>query len=135
MARKDGAAVNVEEIKDEAEKVEAEVKEAAGRVKKQASKAAERAKAELEEAGEEIERVSEKVENAFNLFVEHQRNAFTEVSRAFAALLPERTREHGEKAVREVIEGYRTLFNNALDDLIKTLEKARIEENPIDRRN
>ena len=90
---------------------------------------------EPEEVKEELEKVSEKVENAFNMFVEHQRNAFNEVSRAFAGLLPEQTREHGEKAVREVIEGYRTLFNNALDELVKALEKARIEENPVDRRN
>ncbi|MBE0689738.1 MAG: hypothetical protein IH587_06400 [Anaerolineae bacterium] len=84
----------------------------------------------VEEAVEAVESAEEKVDTAFDLFVDHQRKAFTEVSKAFNALLPEGVKEHGEKAVEEVIEGYRSLFNSALDDLVETLEKARLEKKP-----
>ncbi len=94
----------------------------------------------IEEVTEGVEVVEEKVETAFDMFVDHQRKAFTEVSRAFNALLPDGVKEHGEKAVEEVIEGYRNLFNSALDDLIETLEKARLEKKlaakkPVHRKN
>ncbi|MCC6616252.1 MAG: hypothetical protein IT320_22460 [Anaerolineae bacterium] len=82
----------------------------------------------VEESVEAVKAVEEKVDTAFDLFVDHQRKAFTEVSKAFNAMLPEGVKEHGEKAVEEVIEGYRNLFNSALDDLIETLEKARLEK-------
>ncbi|MCA9905263.1 MAG: hypothetical protein KC547_15510 [Anaerolineae bacterium] len=94
----------------------------------------------VEEVAERVETIEEKVDSAFDMFVEHQRKAFTEVSHAFNALLPEGVKEHGEKAVEEVIEGYRNLFNSALDDLIETLEKARLEKKavakkPLQRKN
>jgi len=76
---------------------------------------------------EEITGVEENMERPLDQFVDHQRKAFVEVSKAFGALLPKELREHGQSAVREMLEGYRTLFNATLDDLIKTLEKARLE--------
>jgi len=77
---------------------------------------------------EAVKELEDKVDTAFDQFVDHQRKAFTEVSKAFNAMLPDGVKEHGEKAVEEVIEGYRNLFNSALDDLIDTLEKARLEK-------
>ena len=65
----------------------------------------------------------------FERFLDHQRRAFVEASKAFSSLLPKELREHGQNAVKEMVEGYRALFNTTLDDLIKTLEKARLEEN------
>ena len=84
----------------------------------------------VEESVEAVKAVEEKVDTAFDQFVDHQRKAVTEVSKAFNAMLPEGVKAHGEKAVEEVIEGYRDLFNSALDDLIETLEKARFEKKP-----
>jgi hypothetical protein len=66
----------------------------------------------------------------FDDFVEHERKALQEFGKAFAALLPEGLREHGETAVREMVEGYRQLFNATLDDVVKLVERAKIEEKP-----
>lgn len=79
------------------------------------------------EVVEVVEEAVEKVETPFEKFVDHQKKAFVEAGKAFSSLLPEGLREHGQTAVREMVEGYRTLFNSTLDDLIKTLEKARVE--------
>lgn len=64
----------------------------------------------------------------FDEFVEHEKKAVQEFRKAFAALLPEGLREHGDAAVKEMMEGYRRLFNSTLDDVIKTIEKAKLEE-------
>lgn len=76
---------------------------------------------------EDVMGADETLERPLDQFVDHQRKAFTEASKAFGALLPKELREHGQSAVREMLEGYRTLFNATLDDLIKTLEKARLD--------
>jgi hypothetical protein len=64
----------------------------------------------------------------FDDFVEHEKKALQEFGKAFAALLPEGLREHGDTAVREMVEGYRRLFNATLDDLVKLVERAKLEE-------
>ncbi|MBX3083403.1 MAG: hypothetical protein KF716_17350 [Anaerolineae bacterium] len=61
------------------------------------------------------------------VFVEHQRKAFTEAGKAMLALLPENFQTHSEAAVKEAIEGYRSLVNKTLDDIIETLKKAKVE--------
>ena len=70
----------------------------------------------------------EKEPTPFDEFVEHERKAVQEFGKAFAALLPEGLREHGETAVKEMVEGYRRLFNATLDDVIERVEKAKLEE-------
>jgi hypothetical protein len=64
----------------------------------------------------------------FDEFVEHERKALKEFGKAFATLVPEGVREHGETAVKEMVEGYRQLFNSTLDDLVKVIERAKFEE-------
>jgi hypothetical protein len=83
---------------------------------------------------EDVAGAEETIERPLGQFVDHQRKAFVEVSKAFGALLPKELREHGQSAVREMLEGYRTLFNATLDDLIKTLEKARLETEEEEKR-
>jgi hypothetical protein len=63
----------------------------------------------------------------FDEFVEHEKKAVQEFGKAFAAMLPEGLREHGKTGVEEMIEGYRRLFNATLDDIIKRVEKSKIE--------
>lgn len=62
----------------------------------------------------------------FDTFLEHQRKAITEAGRALEGLIPPAFKEHSQSAFKEVIEGYRKLFNAALDEIIDTVEKARV---------
>jgi hypothetical protein len=57
-----------------------------------------------------------------------EKKALQEFGKAFATLLPEGLREHGDTAVKEMVEGYRRLFNATLDDLVKLIEKAKLED-------
>ena len=66
------------------------------------------------------------VETPFEQFLDHQRNAVTEAFKAFETLLPDAAREHGEAALKEMTEGYRTLFNSTLDEIIGTIEQAKV---------
>ncbi len=66
------------------------------------------------------------IESPFDAFVEHQRKAIMEAFKAFESLLPVAVREHGETALKEMFEGYRTLFNSAIDELVKTIDKAKV---------
>jgi hypothetical protein len=67
---------------------------------------------------------------AFDDFVEHEKKAVQEFGKAFAALLPEGVREHGQTGVQEMVEGYRRLFNATLDDIIGRIEKTKLDEKP-----
>jgi hypothetical protein len=80
---------------------------------------------------EAVEEVTEQAGSPFEQFVEYQRKAVEEATKAFSALVPDGVREHGEKAVREMVEGYRTLFNSTVDDLIKRLENVRMDDKPV----
>jgi hypothetical protein len=71
-------------------------------------------------------------ETPFSQFVDHQKKAIAEASKAFASLLPEGVREHGETALKEMVEGYRALFNSTLDEVVKTIEKAKLEEKVVE---
>lgn len=70
----------------------------------------------------------------FDEFVEHEKKAVQEFGKAFATLLPEGLREHGDAAVKEMVEGYRRLFNATLDDVVKMVEKAKFEEKRPDKK-
>jgi hypothetical protein len=67
---------------------------------------------------------------AFDDFVEHEKKALQEFGKAFASLLPEGLREHGDAAVKEMLEGYRRLFNATLDDIVKLVERLTIPNHP-----
>ncbi len=70
----------------------------------------------------------------FDEFVEHEKKAAQEFGKAFATLLPEGLREHGDLAVKEMIEGYRRLFNATLDDVVKLVEKAKLTDEHPDKK-
>lgn len=70
----------------------------------------------------------------FDEFVEHEKKAVQEFGKAFAALLPEGLRDHGETAVKEMVEGYRRLFNATLDDVIQRVERAKLDEKDTDKK-
>ncbi len=66
------------------------------------------------------------VETVFEAFVEHQRKAISEAFKALESLLPVAVKEHGEAALKEMVEGYRTLFNTAIDEIVDTIEKVKV---------
>lgn len=72
--------------------------------------------------------VVEEKDTAFDVFLDHEREALKSAGKAFESLIPSGIREHGEKALREMFEGYRVLFNSAIDDLIAQVERAKIQE-------
>jgi len=62
------------------------------------------------------------------MFIDHQRRAVTETRKALQELVPKGVREHGDAALKEMVEGYRTLFNAAIDDVVELIDKARIKQ-------
>lgn len=62
----------------------------------------------------------------FKEFMDHQRSAVTEARKALEGLMPEASREHGKSAYQEFVEGYRNLFNSTIDDLLDTIERAKL---------
>ena len=70
----------------------------------------------------------------FDEFIEHEKKAAQEFGKAFATLLPEGLREHGDTAVKEMVEGYRRLFNATLDDVVKTVEKVKLDDKHLDKK-
>ena len=82
--------------------------------------------------GQENEVVAEPT--PFDEFVEHEKKAAQEFGKAFAALLPEGLREHGETAVKEMVEGYRRLFNATLDDVVELVEKVKLDDKQSDKK-
>lgn len=70
----------------------------------------------------------EDVKDATSLeqFLDHQRNALGEAGKALESLVPVAFREHGQAAVKEMVEGYRTLVNSTLDSLVDTVEKLKL---------
>ena len=59
----------------------------------------------------------------FGDFVEHQKRAFSEASKAFDALIPPDFKQHSKKAVSESLEGFRVLMNAVLDEVKSELDK------------
>lgn len=71
--------------------------------------------------------IEEVGEGPFEAFVEHQRKAFVEAGRAIENLIPVASRKHGRSAFKEFVEGYRTLFNTALDEVVEAIEKVKFQ--------
>lgn len=65
------------------------------------------------------------IDTPFDNFLDHQKKALNEAGRALESLIPVEFREHGRSAFKEVVEGYRSLFNSALDEIVDNLEKAK----------
>ncbi len=68
-------------------------------------------------------------QSVFEIFMDHQRKAFNESGQAIESLLPVAFKEHSKTALKETVEGYRTLVNTVIDDVIERIEKLRqVEE-------
>lgn len=67
-------------------------------------------------------------ENAFDSFVDHQKKAVEEATKAFEALIPPTFKEHGSAAIKEMIEGFRVLFNSMIDNIKEELDKQEADK-------
>lgn len=94
--------------------------------KSRSKKAEEAVTTVVEDTFDELEAVEENATTALNAFLEHERAAIDSASKAFESLIPDGVRVHGKKAVEEMIEGYRVLFNTAVDEVIERVEKIKI---------
>ncbi|NWG16784.1 MAG: hypothetical protein HXY41_09125 [Chloroflexi bacterium] len=61
-------------------------------------------------------------------FVEHQKKAITEATKAVESLIPSEFKKHGEAALKEMVEGYRRLFNSAVDEIVAAIERIKMED-------
>ncbi len=93
--------------------------------KKTAKKVAEK----VEEVVEAVEETTEETKNVFETFFDHQRTAATEFGKMLEELIPNAIKEHGQNAVKEMLEGYRKLFNGAIDNVVDVIEKVRTNSN------
>ena len=67
------------------------------------------------------------VPSTLDSFMEHQKKAFAAAADAFKALVPEDVRKHAQVAINESFEGYRQLFNTAVEGVASNVEKAKIQ--------
>ena len=73
------------------------------------------------------EAIPEMEETNFGVFLKHQRKALVEAGKALESFLPEPVREHSEAAYKEAVEGYKTLVNSTIDDIVDRFEKVKIK--------
>jgi hypothetical protein len=74
------------------------------------------------------EELTEEEKTALDVFINHQRSAAKEAGKALEGMIPSALREHGGAAFKEMVEGYRQLFNSVLDQVVDRIEKTRIKE-------
>jgi len=86
-----------------------------------AKKTVSKAKKGAEDALEQVEEAVKEGMTPIAAFLEYQKRALAEASKAIESLIPAAAREHGEKAVTEMLEGYRTFFNTTTDEVMKRL--------------
>jgi len=92
-----------------------------------AKKTAKKVAAKVEEKVEEVVEATDK--NVFETFFDHQRTAANEFGKMLEELIPTAIKEHGQNAVKEMLEGYRKLFNGAIDNVVDVIEKVRTNSN------
>ncbi len=90
------------------------------------AKASTRKSVKKVEGAVEAPQTPKPVQTPFDTFVDHERKAITEAFKAVELLLPDAAKEHGEAALKEMTEGYRTLFNATLDEIIEAIETVKV---------
>jgi hypothetical protein len=122
----------VDKAAEEVKEVVDKTADAVGAAVKKASKTAEKAAQSAEDAAEKVtkkgkEALSELENSVFGQFLEHQKKSVAETNKALQALIPQGVKDHSASAYKEAMEGYRTLFNGLIDEIVDSLEKVKIE--------
>lgn len=76
---------------------------------------------------------NEQPANPFEAFVEHQRKAMDETSKALEALLPEGFVKHGKEAGKEFAAGFKVLIDAAIGEMEKIAKRTEKEDDDEDR--
>lgn len=71
----------------------------------------------IEEAEADVAAAEDRFDAAFDSFIDHQKKAAEEAGKAIESMIPQAVREHGSAAIKEMIEGYRGLFNSIMDEV------------------
>jgi hypothetical protein len=69
--------------------------------------------------GYTTEPAAEETRDTLNQFLNHQRRAFDEASKAVDSLIPPGFKEHGAEASREFVKGFKVLVDATIDGLQK----------------
>lgn len=77
---------------------------------------------------EDVQPEEAKDPTPLDIFLDHQKNAVKETGKALQALIPKTFSDHSQSAIKESLEGYRKLFNAAMDDVVEMMEKAKFKD-------
>ena len=70
-------------------------------------------------------------QSSLDVFVEHQKKAADSARKALLSLIPKGVKEHGQAAVQEMLEGYRELFNDVIDDVLERVKTTKEDVNEL----
>jgi hypothetical protein len=70
-------------------------------------------------------------QNSLDVFMEHQKKAAVSARKALFSLIPKGVKEHGQNAVEEMLEGYRELFNDVVDDVLERVKTTKGDVNEL----
>jgi len=111
-----------ESVSETVEKAREQAKEVIEKMTGQAKDAADKVAEQAKDAAGSLQEAIDKT--PLGDLIESQKRALSEAAKAIEALIPSATREHGEKALKEMIEGYRTLLTMTADQVNSLLERA-----------
>jgi hypothetical protein len=70
-------------------------------------------------------------QTSLDVFMQHQKKAATSARKALISLIPKGVKEHGQNAVEEMLEGYRQLFNDVVDDVLERVKITKEDVNEL----
>jgi hypothetical protein len=75
--------------------------------------------------------LEEQEPTSLDVFVEHQKKAVSSARKALFSLIPKGVKDHGRNAVEEMLEGYRQLFNDVVDDVLERVKTTQEDVNEL----
>lgn len=104
-----------------------------GNGKSKAQQAKKAAREAVDEVKAQVEEAAEAAKGPFDKFVEHEREALREASKAIEALLPEKFWTHGRKALEEFSSGVQVLADAVITELEKVSKQIEKEVEDAER--
>lgn len=98
-----------------------------GNAKAKAEQAKKAAREAVDEVKAQVEETAEAAKGPLDIFVDHEREALREASKAVEALLPEKFWTHGRKAIEEFASGVQVLADAVIAELEKVSKQIEKE--------